>query len=62
MRVVDEYAFREEVLQFHWSGVPSRRSLIAVANMTSNIELIDPRLAFLSVILGRVFCSCGVHA
>uniref|UniRef100_A0A915BTD2 DNA excision repair protein ERCC-8 n=1 Tax=Parascaris univalens TaxID=6257 RepID=A0A915BTD2_PARUN len=43
MKVVDQYAFREEVLQFHWSGVPSRRSLIAVANMTSNIELIDPR-------------------
>ncbi|VDK64615.1 unnamed protein product [Anisakis simplex] len=44
MRVVDKYDFKEEVLQFDWGGALQRRSLIAVANMSSNIELIDPRV------------------
>lgn len=43
MKVVDEYGFKEPVTQFHWSNVPSQRPLIAIANLTSNIELIDPR-------------------
>lgn len=43
MRPLDQYPFKETVTQIHWNTVPSNRPLIAVANLTSNIELIDPR-------------------
>ncbi|MFH4975224.1 hypothetical protein AB6A40_001933 [Gnathostoma spinigerum] len=42
-KVVDEYEFVGVPVYFHWCPSPSYRCLIAVASMSSNIDLIDPR-------------------
>ncbi|MCP9262028.1 DNA excision repair protein ERCC-8 [Dirofilaria immitis] len=41
--VVDEYFFDNEITEMHWSNAFIRNPLIAVANLTSNVTLIDPR-------------------
>ncbi|CAG9534621.1 unnamed protein product [Cercopithifilaria johnstoni] len=42
--VVDEYFFNHEITEMHWCNAFMRNPLIAVANLTSNIVLIDPRV------------------
>uniref|UniRef100_A0A0R3RPV2 WD_REPEATS_REGION domain-containing protein n=1 Tax=Elaeophora elaphi TaxID=1147741 RepID=A0A0R3RPV2_9BILA len=40
---VDEYFFDNEITEMHWCNAFVRNPLIAVANLTSNIIIIDPR-------------------
>uniref|UniRef100_A0A0N5AW87 WD_REPEATS_REGION domain-containing protein n=1 Tax=Syphacia muris TaxID=451379 RepID=A0A0N5AW87_9BILA len=44
MKPLDRYTFKKPATQIHWCPVPSAYSFIAVANLTSNIQLIDPRI------------------
>ncbi|VDM19085.1 unnamed protein product [Wuchereria bancrofti] len=43
-QVIDEYFFDNEITEMHWCNAFVRNPLIAVANLTSNIILIDPRV------------------
>ncbi|OZC04958.1 WD domain, G-beta repeat protein [Onchocerca flexuosa] len=41
--VVDEYFFDNEITEMHWCNAFMRNPLISVANLTSNVIIIDPR-------------------
>lgn len=43
-QVVDEYFFDNEITEMHWCNAFIRNPLIAIANLTSNVVLIDPRV------------------